>query len=120
MASILPLGTEQNPQGLVHVLPRIMNVAVRWLQHSARLGHLALSQTVSKCSSSISCAVKWPASPLGRLFFSQRGRRSTGAGSSTIGKLALMAGSDSTGLAREHLSHQRMARIQMIALATEC
>ena len=43
-ASVLPLGTEQKPQGRVQTLPRIMNVAVFCDQHSMRFGHLALSQ----------------------------------------------------------------------------
>ncbi len=53
-----PLGTEQKPQGRVQTLPKIMNVAVRWDQHSVRLGHLALSQTVSSLRSSITWLVK--------------------------------------------------------------
>ena len=52
-----------------------MNVAVRSDQHSMRLGHLALSHTVSSFSSSISRAVKWSPFPLGMFFFSQRGKR---------------------------------------------
>ena len=40
-----------------------------------RLGHFALSQTVSSRSSSSNRAVKWLAFPFGTLCFSQRGER---------------------------------------------
>ena len=60
----------------MQTLPRIMNVAVRCDQHSMRLGHLALSQTVSSRSSSISRAVKWLPLPSGTFFLSHRGSRS--------------------------------------------
>ena len=57
-ASGLPRFTAQNPQGRVHVSPRIMKVAVRRVQHSERLGQRALSQIVSRPSSAISALVK--------------------------------------------------------------
>ena len=44
--SVFPFGTLQNPHGRVQTLPRIMKVAVCWLQHSVRFGQRALSQTV--------------------------------------------------------------------------
>ncbi|MGC4006079.1 MAG: hypothetical protein QM811_24355 [Pirellulales bacterium] len=56
-SSVLPRGTEQNPHGRVQTFPRIMNVAVLLDQHSLRLGHFALSQTVSRRRSLISPAV---------------------------------------------------------------
>src|SRR5688572_13249798 len=40
-----------------------------------RLGHLAFSQTVSRCRSFKRLAVKWLELPLGTLRLSQRGRR---------------------------------------------
>ena len=46
-----PRLTAQKPQGRVQTSPRIMNVAVRRVQHSERLGQRALSQTVSRPSS---------------------------------------------------------------------
>src|SRR3989339_694512 len=42
----IPVLTLQNPQLLVQVSPKIINVAVLLFQHSARLGHFASSQTV--------------------------------------------------------------------------
>ena len=55
-----------------------------------RLGHFALSQTVSRFNSSSKLAVKLLAFPKGTLRFSQRGRRlSVGwASNCTSGKLA--------------------------------
>src|SRR5438876_2714819 len=50
--------TAQNPQARVQRSPAIMNVAVPWLQHSQRLGHCALSQTVCKRKSEISAFVE--------------------------------------------------------------
>ena len=50
-----------------------------------RLGHLALSQTVSSRSSSISGPVKWFPPPEGMFRFSHLGSRSGGAESETIG-----------------------------------
>src|ERR1700733_47111 len=77
--SVLPLGTEQKPQGRVQTFPRIMNVAVRCDQHSVRFGHFALSQTVSSRKSSMTLLVKYmPGAGSGR--FSQGGRRRLGAG----------------------------------------
>jgi hypothetical protein len=38
--------TEQKPQFLVQLEPRIMKVAVGFEKHCARFGHLASSQTV--------------------------------------------------------------------------
>jgi hypothetical protein len=69
------LGTEQKPHGRVQTLPKIMKVAVFCDQHSSRLGHLALSQTVSSRKSSISRDVNCNPPPLGKLRFSQRGKR---------------------------------------------
>src|SRR5690606_22018910 len=79
MVSVLPFGTLQNPQGRVQTFPRIMNVAVRCDQHSVRLGHLALSQTVSSRRSSITPDVNaMPAEGSGRL--SHFGNRRRGSG----------------------------------------
>ena len=60
--------------------PRIMNVAVRLVQHSERLGHLALSQTVSRPSSATRLRVNDipPAAGIGRL--SHFGSRRAGIG----------------------------------------
>ena len=77
MVSVFPFGTLQKPQGRVQTLPRIMNVAVLWDQHSVRLGHFALSQTVSRPRSSMTSEVKaMPADGRGR--FSHLGRRRLG------------------------------------------
>src|ERR1700682_2856516 len=45
-ANGLAVVTAQNPQARVQRSPAIISVAVPWLQHSQRLGHCALSQTV--------------------------------------------------------------------------
>src|SRR5207244_11782579 len=50
--------TAQNPHARVQRSPAIMNVAVPWLQHSQRLGHCALSQTVCSRRSEISALVE--------------------------------------------------------------
>ena len=74
--SLRPSATDaQKPQGRVQTAPRIMNVAVRRVQHSERLGHFALSQTVSRPSSPIRFRVNDipPAAGIGRL--SQSGSR---------------------------------------------
>src|SRR5947209_12804565 len=46
----LPVLTLQNPQRLVHVSPRIMNVAVPRVQHSPMFGHAASWHTVCRFS----------------------------------------------------------------------
>src|SRR5436853_5064087 len=46
----LPVLTLQNPHRLVHVSPRIMNVAVPRCQHSPMFGHAASWQTVWRFS----------------------------------------------------------------------
>src|SRR5256886_5795928 len=50
--------TAQNPQARVQRSPAIIMVAVPWLQHSQRLGHCALSQTVCNRKSEISAFVE--------------------------------------------------------------
>src|SRR5262245_51814333 len=50
--------TAQNPHARVQRSPAIMKVAVPWLQHSQRLGHCALSQTVCNRKSEISALVE--------------------------------------------------------------
>src|SRR3954470_15371946 len=50
--------TAQNPQARVQRSPAIIIVAVPWLQHSQRLGHCALSQTVWRRKSEISALVE--------------------------------------------------------------
>ena len=50
--------TAQNPQARVQRSPAIMKVAVPPLQHSQRLGHCALSQTVWSLRSEISAFVE--------------------------------------------------------------
>ena len=68
-ASGWPRLTAQKPQGRVQTSPRIMNVAVRRVQHSERFGQRALSQIVSRPSSSTRFSVKYvpPAAGIGRL-----------------------------------------------------
>ena len=58
-----------------------------------RLGHFALSQTVSKFSSSNKLAVKWLAFPLGTLRLSHRGKRRSGVleSSCTKGKVGVLS-----------------------------
>ena len=46
-----PVLIAQNPQLRVQTSPKIIKVAVRWLQHSPMLGHWALSHTVLSCKS---------------------------------------------------------------------
>src|SRR5215467_14294563 len=50
--------TAQNPHARVQRSPAIIKVAVPWLQHSHRLGHCALSQTVCNRKSEISALVE--------------------------------------------------------------
>jgi hypothetical protein len=50
--------TAQKPQARVQRSPAIIIVAVPWLQHSQRLGHCALSQTVCNRRSEISALVE--------------------------------------------------------------
>src|SRR5947209_1053862 len=50
--------TAQKPQARVQRSPAIIIVAVPWLQHSQRLGHCALSQTVCRRKSEISAFVE--------------------------------------------------------------
>src|SRR6202011_5212187 len=50
--------TAQNPHARVHRSPAIIIVAVPWLQHSQRLGHCALSQTVCSRRSEINALVE--------------------------------------------------------------
>src|SRR5262245_34999879 len=50
--------TAQNPHARVQRSPAIMKVAVPWLQHSHRLGHCALSQTVCNRKSEMSALVE--------------------------------------------------------------
>src|SRR5215213_242333 len=57
-ANGLAVLTAQNPQARVQRSPAIMTVAVPWLQHSQRLGHCALSQTVCKRRSEMSALVE--------------------------------------------------------------
>src|SRR5690348_13142955 len=96
-----------------------------------RLGHLALSQTVSSRSSSKSEAVKWFALPNGTLRFSQRGNR-RGSSGETIGKAPPAAELRSSALAlrlsntgngcmagRVRMRKQGTPRIDMIAFAAE-
>ncbi len=51
----VPWATAQYAQFRVQTSPRIMNVAVRWSQHSPMLGQCASSQTVLSLSSRIIC-----------------------------------------------------------------
>src|SRR6478752_3349526 len=50
--------TAQNPHARVQRSPAIIIVAVPWLQHSQRLGHCALSQTVCSRRSEIRALVE--------------------------------------------------------------
>src|SRR5256886_3265102 len=50
--------TAQKPQARVQRSPAIIIVAVPWLQHSQRLGHCALSQTVCRRRSEMSALVE--------------------------------------------------------------
>src|SRR6476619_5571259 len=50
--------TAQKPQARVQRSPAIIIVAVPWLQHSQRLGHCALSQTVWSRKSEMSALVE--------------------------------------------------------------
>ena len=62
----------------MQTLPRIINVAVFCDQHSVRLGHFALSQTVSNRKSEMTASVNCiPGFGIGR--FNQRGKRRRGA-----------------------------------------
>ena len=72
-------------------------MAVFCVQHSMRLGHLALSQTVSSRNSSISRAVKWLPLPSGIFFLSQRGSRSSGKRSARRGDMGVAGNSDTIG-----------------------
>ncbi len=60
-----PVLTAQKPQARVHTSPRIMTVAVRWSQHSPRLGHMASSQTVLRFSPASVRRRSWYVSPDG-------------------------------------------------------
>src|SRR5262249_43823978 len=83
--SVLPRGTEQNPQGRVQTFPRIMNVAVRCDQHSVRFGHFALSHTVSSRRSSITPLVNdISADGNGRLSHRGSRRRSVSEGGGNV------------------------------------
>src|SRR5512133_307449 len=44
----LPVGTEQNLHRLVHIFPRIINVAVPWFQHSPIFGQFPLVHMVCR------------------------------------------------------------------------
>src|SRR5215813_7011011 len=57
-ANGLAVVTAQNPQARVQRSPAIIIVAVPWLQHSHRLGHCALSQTVWSRRSEINALVE--------------------------------------------------------------
>jgi len=48
-----PCPTAQYPQARVQTSPRIMKVAVPWVQHSPMFGHRASSQTVWRFKSRI-------------------------------------------------------------------
>jgi hypothetical protein len=111
----------------------IMSVAVFCDQHSMRLGHFALSQTVSNPSPSINLEVNCNPPPNGKLRLSQRGSR----GSEAIGsapeaeppQLPPISFDDRTGKSNctertsgtrmTVRSQQRMARMYMIALAIQ-
>ena len=45
----------QNPQARVHTSPQAIKVAVPWLQHSPRFGHIASSHTVTRPLSLMRC-----------------------------------------------------------------
>ena len=69
----LPVLVAQNLQPLVHTSPKIINVAVRLLQHSALFGHLPLLQIVwRECSRTIR-ATSAKVSLLWSLIFSHSG-----------------------------------------------
>src|SRR5450432_3635303 len=73
IASGLPVATAQKPQLLVHVLPKIIKVAVPAPQHSPMLGQLPLSQIVcSLCSLTIFLTLRY-SSPIGNLTRNQSG-----------------------------------------------
>src|SRR5437588_10610543 len=57
-ANGLAVVTAQKPHARVQRSPAIMTVAVPWLQHSHRLGHCALSQTVCRRRSEINALVE--------------------------------------------------------------
>src|SRR5215204_7593585 len=64
----------QNPQERVHMLPRIMNVAVRLFQHSPMFGQRASSQTVWRFKPRMVCLISRYPSPAGALALSHSGR----------------------------------------------
>src|ERR1700733_9797668 len=112
--SVFPFGTEQNPHGRVQTFPRIMNVAVRCDQHSVRLGHLALSHTVSRRRSSITWLVKnMPGAGSGR--FSHGGKRRRGEGAE--GTSCRISSVDIGHPARA--DQQRVSRENLILRVTE-
>ena len=80
-----PVAILQNPHERVQTLPRIINVAVPWAQHSPMFGHLADWQTVCR---------RWPltrstrreySAPWGIFILSQLGLRCWGAVSAGAG-----------------------------------
>src|SRR5271166_2038857 len=117
-----------------------MNVAVRRVQHSERLGHFALSQTVSSPSSPIRFRVKdIPATAgIGRLSHSGSRRAvarplgdfsvgpvslSAGAGTATrsprtgkLGKRDRLAGTGSVDMGADLPANQRVVGINMVTL----
>ena len=109
--SVFPFGTLQNPHGRVQTLPRIMKVAVCWLQHSVRFGQRALSQTVwSPRSVRIPSVINIPGSGIGR--FSHLGSRRLGRSTT---------GSDSGG-GMDHppgAFQQRVAGVEVPAIVAE-
>ena len=111
-SSVLPLGTEQKPQGRVQTLPRIMNVAVRCDQHSRRLGHFAEEQTVSSFSSAIRSAVSaWP--PPGARFCRSHGgsrREGIGGDGSTTERIGSTTTGDGDGDSPDTADDLRLAR----------
>ena len=69
-----PWFTEQNLHARVHVSPRIMNVAVRFRQHSHLFGHFAPSQTVWRPPPRRSRLISIRLSPPSNGVFSHGGR----------------------------------------------
>ena len=101
--------TAQNPQARVQRSPAIMKVAVPWLQHSQRLGHWALSQTVCSFRSATSAFVEKKTGFEGKRTLIQSGFLSMCRAGSILARFAAMAkgsmrdaGSECKSCRREH------------------
>ena len=72
-----PWATSQNGQRRVQMAPRIINVAVPWLKHSARFGQEASSQTECRPFLRIAALMPWiRVESAGSLIFIHSGLRS--------------------------------------------